>query len=126
MDIRGLAAVGGSHREVSAAGGPSNGSPALRLVPGSSESVETHGSSGEHCLQKMYGTGERAERFYREQVLDHLNGRMREFVGGQEMMFVASAAADGTCDSTFRAGPAGFVHVINAGQLVWPEYRGNG
>jgi uncharacterized protein len=84
------------------------------------------GSVGEHHLQRRYGTTERAERFYQQQVLDHLNDRMREFLGRQEMMFVASADAGGECDCTFRAGPPGFVRVLDARRLTWPEYRGNG
>jgi predicted pyridoxine 5'-phosphate oxidase superfamily flavin-nucleotide-binding protein len=84
------------------------------------------GSAGEHQLQQRYGTAERAERFYREQALDHLNERMREFVCRQEMMFVATADGDGECDCTFRAGPAGFVRVLDPRRIAWPEYRGNG
>jgi len=33
-------------------------------------------SAGEHELQRRYGTTERAERFYRQQVLDRLNDRI--------------------------------------------------
>ncbi|PYC76782.1 pyridoxamine 5-phosphate oxidase [Streptomyces tateyamensis] len=84
------------------------------------------GSTGEHLLQQEHGTTERAERFYREQVLDHLNARMREFVARQEMAFVATSDADGECDATFRAGPPGFLHVIDERTLAYPEYRGNG
>jgi uncharacterized protein len=29
-------------------------------------------------------------------------------------------------DSTFRAGPPGFVRVLDDERLSWPEYRGNG
>jgi predicted pyridoxine 5'-phosphate oxidase superfamily flavin-nucleotide-binding protein len=88
--------------------------------------VPETGSAGEHLLQERYGTRERAERFYGTQVLDHLNDRMCEFVGRQEMMFVATADARGECDSTFRAGPPGFVSVLGPDRLAWPEYRGNG
>ncbi|MFE0463077.1 pyridoxamine 5'-phosphate oxidase family protein [Kitasatospora sp. NPDC058965] len=84
------------------------------------------GSTGEHVLQQEHGTAERADRFYRDQVLDHLNERMREFVGRQEMAFVATSDADGACDATFRAGPPGFLHVIDPRTLAYPEYRGNG
>jgi predicted pyridoxine 5'-phosphate oxidase superfamily flavin-nucleotide-binding protein len=84
------------------------------------------GSAGEHQLQERYGTADRAHRFYSQQVLDHLNEQMREFVAEQEMMFVATADANGECDNTFRAGPAGFVQVLDDGRLAWPEYRGNG
>lgn len=84
------------------------------------------GSTGEHRLQQAHGTTERAERFYREQVLDHLNSRMREFVARQEMAFVATSDANGECDASFRAGPPGFLHVIDERTLAYPEYRGNG
>jgi predicted pyridoxine 5'-phosphate oxidase superfamily flavin-nucleotide-binding protein len=84
------------------------------------------GSAGEHLLQERQGTTERARRFYSQQVLDHMNDRMRTFVSEQEMMFVSTSDARGECDSTFRAGPPGFVRVLDSGRLAWPEYRGNG
>ena len=87
---------------------------------------ERPGSAGEHALQEANGSRERADRFYREQLSDHLNGDMREFVGRMEMMFVGSADGGGECDVTFRAGPAGFVRVLDPRTLAWPEYRGNG
>lgn len=88
--------------------------------------VRRPGSHGERALQERFGTTERAERFYEQQMLDHLNDRMREFLTRQEMMFVATADGAGECDNTFRAGPPGFVQVLDAGRLAWPEYRGNG
>jgi predicted pyridoxine 5'-phosphate oxidase superfamily flavin-nucleotide-binding protein len=84
------------------------------------------GSAGEHQLQERYDTAERAHRFYSQQVLNHLNEQMREFVAEQEMMFVATSDAHGECDNTFRAGPPGFVRVLDQERLAWPEYRGNG
>lgn len=87
---------------------------------------ERPGSDGERLLQRRLGTSDRAERFYDEQVLDHLNERMREFVQRQEMFFLATADASGECDSSFRAGPAGFLQVLGERALAYPEYRGNG
>ncbi|MEV4619446.1 pyridoxamine 5'-phosphate oxidase family protein [Asanoa sp. NPDC049573] len=84
------------------------------------------GSVGERMLQQAYGTRERAQRFYDTQVVDRLSDTMTRFIGRQEMMFVSTADADGRCDSTFRAGPPGFVSVLNERQVAWPEYRGNG
>lgn len=84
------------------------------------------GSHGEHLLQRLFATAERAAGFYEKQVLDHLNPRMRDFIGCQEMAFVATADADGECDCTFRAGPAGFMQVVDERTLAYPEYRGNG
>ncbi len=84
------------------------------------------GSTGERELQEELGTGERARRFYDEQLRDRLNERMREFIGRQEMFFLSTADAKGTCDSTFRAGPPGFLVVLDDRTVAYPEYRGNG
>lgn len=84
------------------------------------------GSDGEHRLQRELGTTSRADRFYDDQVLDHLNAPMRDFVRRQQMMFLATADAAGECDNTLRAGPPGFVEVVDERTLAWPEFRGNG
>jgi predicted pyridoxine 5'-phosphate oxidase superfamily flavin-nucleotide-binding protein len=84
------------------------------------------GSQGEHDLQERYGTRSRAEAFYKHQVLSYLNAQMRTFIARQEMFFLATADGQGECDASFRAGQAGFVHVLNEKTLVYPEYRGNG
>ncbi|MEV5770722.1 pyridoxamine 5'-phosphate oxidase family protein [Streptomyces antimycoticus] len=84
------------------------------------------GSDGEHLLQRRLDTVDRADRFYDDQVLDHLNARMREFIDRQEMFFLATSDGHGECDNTFRAGPPGFLRVLDARTLTYPEYRGNG
>lgn len=84
------------------------------------------GSKGEHQAQAEWGTTRRALNFYRNQMLDHLNPLMREFIARQEMVFIATADAHGECDCSFRAGVPGFVHVLDETTLVCPEYRGNG
>jgi predicted pyridoxine 5'-phosphate oxidase superfamily flavin-nucleotide-binding protein len=84
------------------------------------------GSLGEHALQCAYGTEARARRFYSEQVRDRLLPAMMAFVQRMDMVFVASADARGECDASLRAGPPGFVRVLDARTLAYPEYRGNG
>jgi predicted pyridoxine 5'-phosphate oxidase superfamily flavin-nucleotide-binding protein len=84
------------------------------------------GCAGEHFLQQSYGSQQRANSFYGRQVLDHLNPRMQEFLARMEMVFIATADANGECDSSFRAGDPGFVRVIDAYSVTYPEYRGNG
>ncbi len=84
------------------------------------------GSDGEHALQQRIGSQQRAARFYQDQVLDHLNERMREFTQQQEMFFLATSDSRGECDNSFRAGPPGFLRVLDERTLVFPEYRGNG
>ena len=84
------------------------------------------GSRGEHALQQHFGTQARAAAFYQHQMLDHLNAEMCAFIARQEMVFIATADSHGECDCSFRAGLPGFVHVLDAKTLLYPEYRGNG
>ncbi|MEV0029283.1 pyridoxamine 5'-phosphate oxidase family protein [Nocardia sp. NPDC050793] len=84
------------------------------------------GSDGERELQERYGTEGRADRFYADQMLDRLNETMIEFIGRMDMAFVATADKHGECDNSFRAGPPGFLHVIDERTVAYPEYRGNG
>ncbi|MGW4328352.1 pyridoxamine 5'-phosphate oxidase family protein [Nocardia sp. NPDC004573] len=85
-----------------------------------------NGSDGERELQERCGTQDRAQRFYDDQVLDRLNPTMIEFIGRMDMAFIATADKRGECDSTFRAGSPGFLHVIDERRIAYPEYRGNG
>ncbi|MEU6186795.1 pyridoxamine 5'-phosphate oxidase family protein [Nocardia sp. NPDC047038] len=84
------------------------------------------GSDGERELQERYGTEDRAQRFYDDQVLDRLNPTMIDFIGRMDMAFIATADEHGECDSSFRAGLPGFLHVIDDRTIAYPEYRGNG
>ena len=84
------------------------------------------GGDGEHELQDRYGTQDRAQRFYQDQVLDQLNQPMIEFIGRMDMAFIATADKHGECDASFRAGLPGFVHVIDERTIAYPEFRGNG
>lgn len=84
------------------------------------------GSAGEHELQAEFGSIARADRFYGDQVRDRLLPRMVEFIGRMEMAFVATADAAGECDTSLRAGPPGFLQVLDDRTLAYPEYRGNG
>ncbi|MCG1008533.1 pyridoxamine 5'-phosphate oxidase family protein [Salinicoccus sp. ID82-1] len=83
-------------------------------------------SQGERKLQSQFGTERRAAAFYRNQMLDHVNTDMADFISEQEMVFVATSDSGGNCDNTFRAGDPGFVRVLDAYTLLYPEYRGNG
>lgn len=84
------------------------------------------GSEGEKKLQKIFDTTQDALNFYNKQVLTHLAPLMQEFITNQEMMFISTSDSKGECDSSFRAGEKGFVHVINETHLIYPEYTGNG
>jgi len=84
------------------------------------------GSEGEHELQRKYHTDLQALAFYKHQMLDHLNPLMCAFIARQEMMFVGTSDRGGHTHTSFRAGPAGFVNVLDERTLAYPEFHGNG
>lgn len=84
------------------------------------------GTPGERALQDRLGTAQRAGQFYRNQVIASLTPVMREFIGRMEMAFIATADGSGECDCSFRAGPPGFIRVLDDQTIAYPEYRGNG
>jgi predicted pyridoxine 5'-phosphate oxidase superfamily flavin-nucleotide-binding protein len=88
--------------------------------------MDNRGSKGEHSLQEQFGTKQSASAFYEKQMLNHLNSTMRDFISKQEMVFIATADSKGECDCSFRAGKSGFIRVLSAKTIAYPEYRGNG
>ncbi|MFG3283277.1 pyridoxamine 5'-phosphate oxidase family protein [Streptomyces sp. NPDC048111] len=83
-------------------------------------------SPGERALQTHLATQERADSFYSRQVHPALTPPMKDFIARQSMVFLSTAGALGHCDASFRAGPPGFVAVLDDYTLTYPEYRGNG
>lgn len=83
-------------------------------------------SQGERYLQEKHGTERRADAFYSNQMIDYLNEEMRQYLLRQTFIFIATSDKNGNCDSSFKAGEQGFIHVIDDKRLMYPEYRGNG
>jgi uncharacterized protein len=97
-----------------------------RVSPHPDPHPDRPGSAGEHALQDALGSSARAARFHADQTCDRLVPSMQEFVERMTMAFVATSDAQGECDSTLRAGPPGFLRVLDERHVAWPEYRGNG
>jgi predicted pyridoxine 5'-phosphate oxidase superfamily flavin-nucleotide-binding protein len=98
----------------------------MKLTMPMHKPVSLPGSDGEHGLQEKFDTRARAHAFYRNQVLGYLNPSMQAFISQREVMFVGTADRHGEADTSFRAGLAGFVRVLDEKTLAYPEYRGNG
>ena len=57
--------------------------------------------------------------------IDHLDPGCRDFISRSPFLVLATASADGTCDSSPRGGSPGFVQVLDERRLLVPEYPGN-
>lgn len=66
-----------------------------------------------------------ANAFVGEKQLDHVDVHARAFIALSPMVIVATADADGRCDSSPRGDPPGFVHVVDPRTLVLPDRKGN-
>jgi uncharacterized protein len=104
------------------------GIAARAFMPTRKRSGQRHepGSAGERVLQERYGTTQRAQQFYKNQVTGRLTPVMTQFIQRMEMAFIATSDGSGECDCSFRAGPAGFIKVLDDHTIAYPEYRGNG
>lgn len=80
---------------------------------------------GEHA-QKRFGTSNRADLFYTNQALAHLNPRMREFIARRKIGLHRHCRTDGACDSSLQTGLSGFIQVLDDNTLAYPDFRGHG
>ena len=83
-------------------------------------------STAEKKAQELFHTETRARAFYQSQMCGKLNEEMQGFISRQDMVFIATSDRRGNPDCSFRAGLPGFVKVMDAKTLCFPEYRGNG
>ncbi|MFG2618069.1 pyridoxamine 5'-phosphate oxidase family protein [Streptomyces sp. NPDC048507] len=54
-----------------------------------------------------------------------LTARAASAVRGADTFFIATTAAEHGAEASHRGGPPGFVEVLSATELVWPDYAGN-
>jgi predicted pyridoxine 5'-phosphate oxidase superfamily flavin-nucleotide-binding protein len=81
---------------------------------------------GNRDLQDAFGSRALADRL--QQVTRH--GAFTEadaaFIGAQSFFFLATADGEGRPDCSFKGGPQGFARVTAPGELIFPDYDGNG
>ncbi|MDP3493328.1 MAG: pyridoxamine 5'-phosphate oxidase family protein [Hyphomonadaceae bacterium] len=82
--------------------------------------------NGNRELQSLFGSTALADRL--EQRLRHseFTEDDKTFIESLDYFFLATATPVGQPDCSFKGGPTGFVRVLQADLLVWPDYDGNG
>lgn len=85
----------------------------------------------------MYHEGNRKlqDEFESRRIADRLEEKLtrtafsdddKAFIEGSIYFFLATAAADGCPDCSFKGGSPGFVRVTGPAEIAWPDYDGNG
>ena len=81
---------------------------------------------GNRELQDRFDTRRLADRI--EQVLVHeaFSERDRAFIESRDMFFLATADEQGRPNVSDKGGDPGFIRVVAADTLAFPNYNGNG
>ena len=82
--------------------------------------------SGNRELQQHFGSTALADRLVDRLRRAGFTDEDGQFIHSVEFFFLATAAADGQPDCSFKGGPPGFVRIVRPDLLVWPDYDGNG
>lgn len=82
--------------------------------------------AGSRQLQDRLDSRRIADRLEEVTVHDAFSEKDRELIERSPMFFLATADAEGHPDCSYKGGLPGFVRVLDARTLAWPDYDGNG
>jgi uncharacterized protein len=81
---------------------------------------------GSRRLQDRFDTRRLADRLAERKVSDRIDEPDRAFIEGCDMLFLATADAEGRPTCSYKGGEPGFVRVLDERTLAFPSYDGNG
>ena len=81
---------------------------------------------GSRSLQDRYDSRALADRIDSLLVSDTISEGDRAFIQDRDMFFLATADAEGRPTCSYKGGEPGFVRVLDAHTLAFPNYDGNG
>jgi predicted pyridoxine 5'-phosphate oxidase superfamily flavin-nucleotide-binding protein len=82
--------------------------------------------AGSRELQDRFDTRRLADRVDERTGRDHIGPEDAEFIERMDMFFLATADAEGRPQCSYKGGEPGFVRVLDAHTLAFPNYDGNG
>ena len=81
---------------------------------------------GNRHYQDLFDTRRLADRIDERLVDDVIDDDDRAFIEGCDMVFVATADAEGKPQCSYKGGEPGFVRVLDERTILFPNYDGNG
>ena len=82
--------------------------------------------SGHRSLQDRFDTRRLADRLEDVKVHAELSESDRAFIERRDMFFLATADEEGRPNCSYKGGDPGFVRVVDAHTIAFPNYDGNG
>src|SRR4051794_30707661 len=83
-------------------------------------------NDGSRALQDRFDTRRLADRLDERLVHDTISDDDREFIAARDMLFLATADAEGRPQCSYKGGDPGFVRVLDERTIAFPNYDGNG
>jgi len=77
-------------------------------------------------LQDRFDTRRLADRIEERLVVDHIGDADRAFIESRDMFFLATTDAEGQPSCSYKGGDPGFVRVLDARTIAFPNFDGNG
>ncbi len=81
---------------------------------------------GSRELQDRFDTRRLADRIEQRLVVDHIDASDRAFIESRDMFFLATTDAEGLPSCSYKGGDPGFVRVLDARTIAFPNFDGNG
>ena len=81
---------------------------------------------GSRQMQDRFDSRRIADRLEQVTVHAEFDDEDRAFIGKAAQFFLATADAEGRPDCSYKGGMSGFVRILDATTLAFPDYDGNG
>ena len=88
--------------------------------------MSTFYSESHRGLQRQFDTVRLADRIEERLLRRYITPEDRAFIERMDMFFLATADKAGRPNCSYKGGDPGFVRVVDAQTLVFPNYDGNG
>ncbi len=88
--------------------------------------MDIHYNEGSRGYQDRYDTRRLADRIEERIVRDTIDADDRAFIERCDMLFLATADAEGRPQCSYKGGDRGFVRVLDERTIAFPNYDGNG
>jgi predicted pyridoxine 5'-phosphate oxidase superfamily flavin-nucleotide-binding protein len=95
-------------------------------IAGRSSPMTSIFNAGSRTLQDRFDTRRIADRIESRLVKDQIDDGSRQFIESVDMFFLATADAEGRPNCSYKGGDPGFVRVVDAKTIAFPNYDGNG
>jgi uncharacterized protein len=83
-------------------------------------------NTGSRSFQDRFDSRRLADRIEERLVADRISEDDRAFISARDMLFLATADAQGHPQCSYKGGAPGFVRVLDEKTIAFPSYDGNG